>query len=1059
MLTNRQAYILPPNPWMVLMRRNLLLALAAVLLVPLAPVLGSSAALAATSEAASAATVHPRLLFDAGEAKVLRQRVAVPGSVHAAAWKRLEEKADGHLIRVQPEVVRNDIGDPVKDATGSDLQGLQKPYGLQGEMTSYLLELGLAYQISEDPKYALHAIELLRALGDAGWPFWSGGVDLGIGDLAMGVGLAFDWTYERMTPEVRDEIVKSITAHQETLFVRSLFEYHNEASEYRTSNWSGVLGGGTGLLLLAIRGERYAPNGHDSSEGPTIPNIGGTFPARHYEFDDYLNKAVFKADNYFAHGFDPLGGGDEGHTYANYGLNRATPFAIAAKREGVADILAGTGARNIARWRAFEQLPGEGQNFVPLNDSSRTAGTVDFEAMMFGIAPDNGIAQWNWRRTVGDLGEDYYGDAYLPAPVADEACPIDRAADAPLVSAACPGLLHTAHVWSILFYRTPTETPEVDPATAGPLSVHYKANGLVDARTGFAKGAGEVVSTFQARRNAEPPGPTGLGRTGHFQWDSGNFTLYGHGGRWAIDPGSACVSCGKNLDEGYASYHNTIVIDGQRETQSYNSRYFAGTTVDDFVNGPNVSLTHADMRYAYSGNPSVSFDPPFAGRDHLFSRVPGRPVVLATADELERDRVPFPRSYAWQMISDRTNLVSADGSGFTVKAPTGATLVGRSARNSAPSTTSTSLGDPLFRVDPIWFKNNTDDDGIHHKISTTTAPQQRLEQVTVMAISPAGIAPATTSTLRLNGANAVAVDWAGSREVFLRKVRSASTVTGEVQTDGRVVKFLKDAGETVIRDGRSLSAYGRDYVTVTGSAATVVISGDTVQATGHATNGYRVFAPQEIAQVSVNGAPTRACRSGDYLTFPCKKPTELTLTAPATASATDPAVLSAVLASDGTALSGRSVIFAVGGLREAAVTDSTGRAEVRLPLDLDPGAYVTSVAFAGDDAHAASAATAPVQVIADETALTYTGGTRGQGETVDVAAVLTEDGGVGIAGALVSFTIGSTTVTATTDSSGTARTSIDVPDHGRSRQVAVRFAGTVRRAPSAADTTVTWGTA
>lgn len=1037
------------------MRRNLVLVLAAALLVPLLPMLTSGAAQAAPFAVTSAETVHPRLLFDSDGAAELRERIAVPGSVHAAAWQRLQEKADGHLIRVQPEVVRADVGVPV------ELQGLQKPYLLQGEMTSYLLELGMAYQMSEDPKYARHAIELLRALGDAGWPFWTGGADLGIGDLNMGVGLAFDWTYPEMTAEERSEIVASITAHQDTLLVRSMFEYTNEASEYRTSNWVGVLGGGTGLLLLAIRGEPEAPSGFDSPEGPAIPNrpAGTVWPARHYTFDDYLDKAVVKAGNYFRYGFDALGGGHEGHTYANYGLNRAVPFALAAQRAGVADILTGTGAPHIARWRSFEQLPGEGQNFVPINDSARTAGTVDFEAMMFGIAPDNGIAQWNWRRTVGEFGADYYNDPYFPAPVADEACPVDRWDEAPLVSAACPALLHTAHVWSILFYRTPEETPEVDPATVGPLSVHYDENGLIDARTGFAGrpgdptgGVNETVSTFQAMRQA---------RTSHFQYDYGNFTLYGEGGRWAIDPGSACVSCGHAYGagpvEGYPTFHNVIVIDDSQLTQSHLSRYYDGVTIDNFLDAPNVSLTHADMRYAYSQNPNVSFDPPFAGRDHLFSRVPGRPVVVGIADELERDAIPFPRRYQWQMITDRANLPSADGSGFTIKAPNGATLVGRSARDANPTTSSQSAADPTFKVESIFFGNATDDYGPQYKISTETAPQQKLEQVTVMALTPAGSEPATTSVLRLNGANAVAVDWEGTREVFLRRVRSASAVTGEVQTDAQIARFIQDQGETVLRAGRSLSAYGRSYVTVTGSAATVAVSGDTAQATGAAKNVYQVYAPQGISRVTVNGAPTTSCRSGDYLTFPCLAPTQLALTTPASAVSTDPVSLAAVLTSEGAPLAGRTVTFTVGGLQQAAVTDSTGRAHVSLPLDLDPGSYTATVSFAVAGGYAASTATAPLEVVADETALLYTGDTAARGESVQASAVLTEDDDIPLAGRSVAFTLQERTVTAVTDADGRAAAILPAPDHGRSQIVTVDYAGETRYAPSATSRTITWG--
>jgi hypothetical protein len=997
--------------------------------------------------------VHPRLLFSASDVPALRARVAA-GGVPAAAWSRLKEKAEGHLLRVSPDVVRANVYVPVKEVTAvlgkpTDGQGLERPYGLQGEMPAYLIELGMAYQVSGDERYGRHAIELLKALGDVGWPFWTGGDDLGIGDLGFGVGLAFDWTYQLMTPEERTQIVRSITAQQENLFVRSMFEYTNEASEYPTSNWSGVIGGGVGLLLLAIKGEPEAPTEFDSPSGPVFRNTGQPWPPKHYSFQDYLDKAVVKAGRYFTQGFDALGAGHEGHTYANYGLTRSIPFALAARREGLVDLLSTSGVQNTARWRAFEQLPGEGQNFANINDSTRTAGTVDFESMMFAVNPDNGIAQWNWRRTVGDLGEDYYNDPHIPAPVADDACPLDRWADAPLVSAGCPVLLHTAHVWAILYYRTPQETPEVDPATTGPLSVHYQAMGLIDARTGFAGGTHETLSTFQARRN---------GGTSHFQFDLGHFTLYGEGGRWAIDPGSACVACGNpDFAEGNATFHNVVVVDGQLHTQSMNSRYFTGTTIDNFVNGPNVSLTHADLRYAYSQNPNVSFDPPFAGRDHLFSRVPGRPVVVGIADELERDAIQNPHTYQWQMLTDRTNLTSADGSSFTVTSQSGATLVGRSARDVTPSESDDATGDPVFKVEPVLFNNNTDDSGPQYKISTVTGPQQRLEQVTVMALSPAGAAPAVTSVLRLGGANAVAVDWGGAREVFLRKVRSAATVTGPVQTDGRVAKLLTDHGETVLRDGRYLSAYGRDYVTVTGNASRVVVSGTSAQAVGAETNTYRVFAPQTLSSVSVNGVEVPSCRDGAYVAFPCSQPTALSLAVAPTVTATDPATLSATLTCGGAPLAGRTVVLSLGSLTRAVVTDAQGVALASLPVDLDAGAYVASASYAGERGYLPSQATRQVAVAPDATSLVYSGPDRGIGSSITVSALLREDGSTPLAGRTVTFTAGSTTVSATTSSSGWAVATLAVPDHGRTTTVTATFAGAPRYGGSSGAGEVTWG--
>ena len=102
------------------------------------------------------ATVHPRLLFSAADVPWLRARVAA-GGVPGAAWARLREQAEGLLVRVQPDAVRDSV-----DQTG--------PYGLQNEMPTYLLNLGLAYQLSGDVRYGRRVVDLLLALTDANYP-------------------------------------------------------------------------------------------------------------------------------------------------------------------------------------------------------------------------------------------------------------------------------------------------------------------------------------------------------------------------------------------------------------------------------------------------------------------------------------------------------------------------------------------------------------------------------------------------------------------------------------------------------------------------------------------------------------------------------------------------------------------------------------------------------------------------------------------------------------------------------------------------------------------------
>ena len=417
--------------------------------------------------------------------------------------------------------------------------------------------------------------------------------------------------------------------------------------------------------------------------------------------------------------------------------------------------------------------------------------------MQFAIAPGNGVAQWLWNRTVGAQGTDCYGALALVQAV------------------TCDLFYLHGNVWTLLFYRTPAETPEVDPASVG--------------RDGI----------------------------GHFQFDLGAFTLYGAGGQWAIDPGYSCVACADTNEAGYASAHNVILVDGSQFTQATNSRYFTGTTIDDFVDAPTLSLAHADLRYAYEGTV------PYAGRDHFFSRVPNRPVLLAIADQLRR-QATGSNAYTWQMLTALGNVVVPSGPGFQILSPSLANLSGRAAAGGLAAQ------DPAFSVAPKALTNNPPvGEGAALVLSATTPPQPALDQLTVMALTPPGRAAATTTTLRLTGGNAIEVAWEGESDVIVRRLKDAGEVTGSVATDAAFAKFARGSGETIVRDGTRLTADGRDYIRVTGSDATTIVGGDHAQAAGDAANRYRVFAPQPIRSVLVNGAPAPWCRQAQEVVFPC----------------------------------------------------------------------------------------------------------------------------------------------------------------------------------------------
>jgi hypothetical protein len=755
-------------------------------------------------------TVHPRLLFSAADVPGLRARVAA-GGIPGQAWARLKGKADAEMRSVQPELIRQNL----------------VTYNGQNQLNSYLIELGLAYQLSGDTTYGRRVVDLLSAIGDDGYPYWSG-QDLGLGDLLEGIGLGFDWTYELMTPAERAKIVSDLTAHEALLFDRVLLHPTNSEADNPISNWMGVTAGGAGLTLLAIRGE------------PGVPAA----------YQTYLDKAVSKTGQYLANAPGAQGENQEGYQYGGYGLKNAVPFALAVRREGLGELINGTGGPLMSHWGAFEEIPGEGNTFLPLNDSSRVQWGPDIPDLFMAMAPTDGVTQWFWRRTTGDLGQNFYGRN----PAVEETGEDDKCAlpsDSPINYVLCQTITMHSDVWTILFYKTPAELPEVDPATVQPLTQHFVNRGLVDARTGFANGTADIVSSFEARRNG----------TSHFQYDLGNFTLYGGGGHWAVDPGYSCVGCGSTAEAGYATAHNVVVVDGKKDTQYVWSRYFTGTTIDDYVNAPGLSYAHADLRYAYN------FESPYAGRAQFFGRSAGRPVILGIADSLKRDATAS-HTYTWQLLTQTGNVVVPSGTGFTIVAPSGANLAGQTAVDG------NTVNPPTIGVRYQAFDNLGDDEPGAPVVYTTTPAQPAFDELAVMAVTPAGSPAATTAVLPVSGGNAVTVTWNGVRDVLVSRLAGAMSVSSSpvwqtVTTDGTFAKVTEGQGETLLKGGTTLTIFGRNYVTVTGTAATVTVSGGAINAVGPAGNVYTVYAPGAVSSVTINGAPATSCRTGDYVTAPC----------------------------------------------------------------------------------------------------------------------------------------------------------------------------------------------
>lgn len=181
--------------------------------------------------------------------------------------------------------------------------------------------------------------------------------------------------------------------------------------------------------------------------------------------------------------------------------------------------------------------------------------------------------------------------------------------------------------------------------------------------------------------------------------------------------------------------------------------------------------------------------------------------------------------------------------------------------------------------------------------------------------------------------------WDGVSDVVVQRLVDADAVTGAVATNGTFAKFTRGGGETIVRDVTRLSADGRDYVTVTGSDATTIVGGDQAQGTGDGANRYRVFAPQPIRSVLVNGSPAAWCREAQEVVFPCPdghvEPLASRLTAEPAVLRVSPPVLPLFRVEahltrldNGRPLSDQTISFSLLGGTSlcSAVTDDAGRA-------------------------------------------------------------------------------------------------------------------------------------
>jgi hypothetical protein len=803
-----------------------------------------------------AATAHPSLLFSATDVPAMQQ--AILAGEDAKAWARLEQKVDSYTDPTSPNYVDPSLianPDPVLFPNWHGYDGLLG----QNQMGTYLIDLGLAYQLSGNARYGNAAIALMLGEAAANWPSWGdagGEPGLGRGDLLRGVGFAFDWTYTLMTAAQRLTIVQALTNPNSAILCGSDANATSCDSNGGNpgSNHSTIGPGGTGIALMAVSGE---PGVYDPTD----------LSARLQRTRDRVLAGMQAS-------FGVNGDDHEGILYSAYGLHTEIPFSQAWKRTMNEDLLAlAPNVANAPLWLAHEQLPGRGLEFVPRNDSGTRPQILDEVLPTLFAVRNDGVTGWLYDNTMGPLGEDVFNTAtpYVADRTTGEHDCAPATSQDLTADASCGWTAPEA--FTILDYRSPQQTPRALPSTATPLSQHYPEFGLVDMRTGWSKGSDDVVATFEAKRNEQHPG--------HWQYDLGNFTVYGYGSNFAIDSGYGHnYSCNSNTaiyqggcpttEAGSPVGHNVVLVGDDAllpalaHDTTQNNVLIGSTneTIPEYLDGPNMTFLRSDLRSAYS---SVVTSVPLAGRDMLFGRAPGEPVLIAVTDTLEPHT--GSDSYKWQMHTDGANSVALLGGGARITSPNGAVMLGQvTDAAGTPDLVPTTFDETLY--------NDFESPPVHTVLTSrtpTTGATQEMDHLAVFAVAPPlTVQNFSTGVPVATGGSIVRVDYNTADIWVASRAATATTVTsGTFFTDWAFAKLTAGSGESMLDQGTTLSYAGITYIQVTGGAATVQVTGSSITANGPTGATYSVYAPQAIGGVVVNGAAVNSCRSGNTVSFPC----------------------------------------------------------------------------------------------------------------------------------------------------------------------------------------------
>lgn len=217
---------------------------------------------------------HPRLLVAGGDWGKIRRQVEAD-SLSGKVFALVRDKADRMLD--QPPVERTLVGRRLLDVSRLALERITA--------------LAMVAHITGDERYSRRAIEEMLAV--IKFSDWNPSHFLDVAEMSLAVAIGYDWLYDRLTPEQRDEIAKALLDKG----IRPSFVTPEPFFVQGTNNWNQVCHAGLSAAAIVIadrepalaeqvlqRAIRYLPNAAESYapdgaflEGPMYWDYGTMF--------------------------------------------------------------------------------------------------------------------------------------------------------------------------------------------------------------------------------------------------------------------------------------------------------------------------------------------------------------------------------------------------------------------------------------------------------------------------------------------------------------------------------------------------------------------------------------------------------------------------------------------------------------------------------------------------------------------------------------------------------------------------------------------------------------